>query len=218
MSKLSILEKKERDAREAFGLAVMSVPKDDALVEMTGKSYRDAMRELEEYRSCLFTEKEGRDRSKERCGNCEYAILAGGYGVCNYGMLSDGIKRIRYRNRPSTLCCKNFKNIWEHMNTIDLVLTQRWYDKIVSGEKKEEYRTASPYWTRRFCLSHNGASVTPADDLVKYDAIVFHRGYTNTTMIVEVKSLKFGKALHSEWGAPPEPCFIFELGEIIGTK
>lgn len=34
--------------------------------------------------------------------------------------------------------------------TLHLVLKHEWYDKINSGEKKEEYRTISPNWAKRF--------------------------------------------------------------------
>ena len=34
--------------------------------------------------------------------------------------------------------------------TLHLILKKVWYDKIDNGEKKEEYRTISPTWLRRF--------------------------------------------------------------------
>lgn len=30
-----------------------------------------------------------------------------------------------------------------------LIVTKEWYDKIASGEKRVEYREATPYWKRR---------------------------------------------------------------------
>ena len=32
---------------------------------------------------------------------------------------------------------------------LPLVLKRRWYDMIASGEKREEYREAKPYWRKR---------------------------------------------------------------------
>ena len=36
------------------------------------------------------------------------------------------------------------------MKILDLSLTYKWYDMIVSGEKKEEYREIKDYWIKRF--------------------------------------------------------------------
>ena len=35
--------------------------------------------------------------------------------------------------------------------TLHLVLKRKWLDMIASGEKREEYRTQSDYWIKRFC-------------------------------------------------------------------
>ena len=35
------------------------------------------------------------------------------------------------------------------MNILHLTLTKNWFDLILSGEKKEEYREIKPYWEKR---------------------------------------------------------------------
>lgn len=52
---------------------------------------------------------------------------------------------------------------------LHLTLTHHWYDEIAAGRKFIEYRKVTPFWTKR--LSER-----------TYDQIVFHRGYTSTTI------------------------------------
>ena len=35
------------------------------------------------------------------------------------------------------------------MKTLKLTLTRKWFDMILRGEKKEEYREIKPYWEQR---------------------------------------------------------------------
>jgi len=53
------------------------------------------------------------------------------------------------------------------MKYCHLILKHKWYDKIDSGQKKIEYRDNTPYWRKR---------------LLGAERIVFHKGYTKTTM------------------------------------
>lgn len=59
------------------------------------------------------------------------------------------------------------------MNTLDLVLTHHWFDKIASGEKRHEYREIKPYWTKRLSAK-------------RFSRVRFRRGYTSTTMLFEL--------------------------------
>lgn len=47
-----------------------------------------------------------------------------------------------------------------------------------------------------------------------YDAVRFHRGYTNTTMLFKCEGITIGKG-NPDWGAPEEEVFIIKLGELI---
>lgn len=38
-----------------------------------------------------------------------------------------------------------------NMPTLKLTLTKKWFDLILSGEKREEYREIKDYWFRRLC-------------------------------------------------------------------
>lgn len=59
--------------------------------------------------------------------------------------------------------------------TLHLVLKSKWYDLIDCGKKTSEYRECKPYWNGRLAI--------------KYDTVVFHKGYTSTTMEFEIKSI-----------------------------
>ena len=121
------------------------------------------------------------------------------------------------------------------MRILHLVLTGKWYDMIASGEKTEEYRALTPYWCNRLVqkygvkfwkgiFEHN--SIDKLRDkrnfgipkgfgtyvVRDYDAVCFHRGYTNTTMTFEYHRLDIDKG-KEEWGAPKEPVFIIKLGK-----
>jgi hypothetical protein len=47
---------------------------------------------------------------------------------------------------------------------LHLTLKKNWFDLILSGEKKEEYREIKPYWEKRLIGK-------------KYDRIIFRNGY-----------------------------------------
>lgn len=59
--------------------------------------------------------------------------------------------------------------------TCHLVLKRKYYDQIEGGRKVVEYRDNTEYWRRR---------IIPA----KY--VVFHRGYTKTTMKWKIHKIK----------------------------
>lgn len=104
------------------------------------------------------------------------------------------------------------------MKTIHLVLKHKWYDMIESEEKLEEYRECTEYWIKRLlgttkCIFAPARQNVPQKLPIKDGmTVTFHRGYTSTTMIFEVKFLAYGYGL-PWWGAPKEKCFIIKLGK-----
>jgi len=87
-----------------------------------------------------------------------------------------------------------------------LTLKKKWFDMIVSGEKKEEYREMKPYWHKRLL----GKS---------YDVIHFRNGYSKTApaVVVELKEIRSSLGI-IEWGAPPaQPVYILRLGAILAV-
>jgi len=97
---------------------------------------------------------------------------------------------------------------------LHLNLKKKWFDMVLSGEKREEYRDISAYWTSIFS-SHiyiKGTSYHPTAVI-----ICFSNGYRKNRRQFKINCTRlnvgWGK---QEWGASPEKqYFILSLGEII---
>lgn len=76
--------------------------------------------------------------------------------------------------------------------TLHLVLKSKWYDMIASGEKKEEYRAITPYWTKRIW-----------DKDPRVSDVIFHCGYTSKSMTFSIKNVSIGYG-NPELGAPTD--------------
>ena len=109
--------------------------------------------------------------------------------------------------------------------TLHLVLKRKWWDMIERGEKKEEYRAFTEYWVKRILvLTEQGQMKVhffrhlDEEEIVEYkdfDAICFHKGYTNTTMTFENDGIEINYG-REEWGAEPDKLyFVIKLGKRI---
>lgn len=128
-------------------------------------------------------------------------------------------------------------------STLHLTLKKQWFDMILSGEKKEEYREIKPYWLRRFLDMSDVPAESPNDyknttenimfdfqnghnksevikryycKLKQFDTIRFTNGYAKNapTFDIECKGIRIGKGF-SEWGGSYADVFILSLGNII---
>jgi hypothetical protein len=118
------------------------------------------------------------------------------------------------------------------MKKLHLNLKRKWFDMILSGEKKEEYREIKDsmvskfinwqktgatrgYFTEMIKLYGFGAFFYPERDVKKYDTIIFSNGYKKDRpqFEIELKSIKIGYG-NPEWGAEKDKLyFVLELGE-----
>jgi hypothetical protein len=114
---------------------------------------------------------------------------------------------------------------------IHLNLKSVWFDLILSGEKKEEYREIKPYFQSFFCKSYlqlaNGCKHKNCPNcnwlpkgFKNYKTITFSNGYAKNRrqFVIELLSIRidFGKL---EWGANPnQKYFVLQLGNIISAK
>lgn len=81
-----------------------------------------------------------------------------------------------------------------------LPIKKKWFDMILSGEKKEEYREIKPYYTARFKKMWENSGYWNNYDLY---TVIFRNGYSNNSpMFVAEVSLGLGTGL-PEWGAEP---------------
>lgn len=109
---------------------------------------------------------------------------------------------------------------------LTLTLKKKWFDMILSGEKKEEYREVKDYWMKRLAgiqgcgTSYNFTLLCNAENKCKdYDIIVFKNGYSKDapTIVIECKGIQV-KEGRKQWGAPNYRVFAIKLGEIIETN
>lgn len=68
-----------------------------------------------------------------------------------------------------------------------LVLTHHWFDEVASGRKRIEYRAMTHRWARLLVC------VPPPRE------VVFHRGYTQTTMRFAVDKIDIGPCPYANW-------------------
>lgn len=118
---------------------------------------------------------------------------------------------------------------------LHLVLIRKWWDMIASGEKPDEYRDITSLYCSRLLVKGDWIylkqyfeydeekilNVVKSDAQRShmnirwrdYDAVCFHRGYTNTTMLYEFKGTSIGYG-NPAWGAPEDDeVFIIKLGK-----
>lgn len=122
------------------------------------------------------------------------------------------------------------------MKTLDLVLKEKWYRMIESGEKTEEYREIKPYWVKRFCYKTSLSYPIPWMSMVvnaqnpeylkqalkmrtmilkRFTHVTFHLGYSkdrpSMTFALDKITIDKGKP---EWGAEEGKLyFVIHLGE-----
>ena len=94
---------------------------------------------------------------------------------------------------------------------LTLPIKKKWFDMILSGEKKEEYREIKPYYSKRF------ANIL-AKNQPKYDFvyILLRNGYSKNSPTIKclVNILTgYGK---EEWGA--EPNKIYYVLKILSVE
>ena len=121
------------------------------------------------------------------------------------------------------------------MKTLDLVLKEKWYRMIESGEKTEEYREIKPYWVKRFCYKTSPSYPVPWVSMVLtsqnpeylkralkmrtmtlqgFTHVTFHLGYSkdrpSMTFALDKITIDKGKP---EWGAEEGRLyFVIHLG------
>jgi hypothetical protein len=96
-----------------------------------------------------------------------------------------------------------------------LPIKKKWFDMIVSGEKKEEYREIKPYYTIRFKKIF-GVNYHSNSKIAK---IILRNGYSYKSPSVGIICvLKIGTG-KKEWGAKPnQEYYILEILEVLEVK
>lgn len=115
---------------------------------------------------------------------------------------------------------------------LTLPIQKRWFDMILSGEKKEEYRDIKEYYETRFQNLFGAITIYPSSifsDRSKYELlqgeavpeeirkdsiqeIIFRNGYSKDSKAIKARcKLRIGKG-RPEWGAlPDKKYYILEI-------
>ena len=107
----------------------------------------------------------------------------------------------------------------EGTNTLTLPIKKKWFDMILSSEKKEEYRDLTPYYKSRFrnVFAMVPGTNSPAIDYPK--EVAFRNGYGKNAPEIIAKcnlDIKKGKA---EWGAElGKDYYVLTILEIVEVK
>lgn len=94
---------------------------------------------------------------------------------------------------------------------LTLPIKKKWFDMILSGEKKEEYREIKPYWFNRFKhklnIYHYGWYGGTLSIEHGFGEVLFRNGYGSDKPTIKCKveiTEGFGK---TEWGAEPNKLY-----------
>lgn len=84
-----------------------------------------------------------------------------------------------------------------------LILKRKWYDKLLAGEKEEDYRDIKPYYTTRLqnILGKEKMSLLLQGKEVLLGDVVFKLGYKkDACSFTEMTTVRIGKG-NPKWGA-----------------
>lgn len=116
-----------------------------------------------------------------------------------------------YQHRPAPDYIVQYfqkrRQIMEAKNVLPLVLEKKWFKKIVSGEKTEEYREIKPYWASRLVNQKAESGEVLFDEFGGYcrvlgepeykpfTHVLFYAGYAKDRQVVEkkIESISIGK-------------------------
>ena len=116
-----------------------------------------------------------------------------------------------YQHRPAPDYIDQYfqkrRQIMEAKNVLPLVLEKKWFKKIISGEKTEEYRKIKPYWASRLVNQKAESGEVLFDEFGGYcrvlgepeykpfTHVIFYAGYAKDRQVVEkkIESISIGK-------------------------
>ncbi len=113
------------------------------------------------------------------------------------------------------VCKRNARRKIEHnkkeKEMLTLPIKKKWFDMILSGEKKEEYREHNGYYFTRFSnlfgfMEYNGEIVRHIPEITRnqIQSICFRNGYSSSSPYFIARcSIRLGKG-KVLWGAEPE--------------
>ncbi len=105
-------------------------------------------------------------------------------------------------------------------DNLTLIFKKVWFDQILKGTKKEEYRNLSKYYFQRL-LSNWYENLPPKEyEFRNYKTLTCLNGYRKNRpeFLIEIKAIDIGKG-NPKWTSSPEKeVFRIKLGKVISRK
>lgn len=87
---------------------------------------------------------------------------------------------------------------------LTLPIKKKWFDMILSSEKKEEYREIKPYWTKRFLNGLYDLKVNKDYFIINAQGtVIFQNGYQKNAPRIKCFIELTQGCGKEEWGAEP---------------
>ena len=97
-----------------------------------------------------------------------------------------------------------------------LPIKRKWFDMILSGEKREEYRLSKRHWRSRIAHELTLARASGCKPEVE-----FRCGYSalapRATFEIESIFERLGRPVHPEWGEPSDWHYVLRLGRRLSV-
>ena len=138
-------------------------------------------------------------------------VLYYGEKFTNAGACDFYSSDVEYQNRPVPdyidLYFEKRKKTMVEKKVLHIILEKKWFKKIISGEKTEEYREIKPYWASRLVNQKAESGEVLFDEFGGYcrvlgepeykpfTHVIFYAGYAKDRQVVEkkIESISIGK-------------------------
>ena len=156
----------------------------------------------------MFEYLEGADDFRRRVEIAlDFGVNLAREGACHFFHSED----TKYQQRPAPdYIVQHFEKRKETMTekkVLHIILEKKWFEKIVSGEKMEEYREIKPYWASRLVNQQAESGEVLFDEFGGYTTVMgepeykpfthvlFYAGYAKDRQVVEkkIESISIGK-------------------------
>lgn len=103
---------------------------------------------------------------------------------------------------------------------LHLTLKAEYFDEILSGIKKEEYREVKHFWIIRLTNQTEDGSFKGKQFYKEFDVIIFRNGYSKNPrqFTIEYKGIEIKTITHPQFDDDELGVFAIQLGEILETK
>ena len=96
---------------------------------------------------------------------------------------------------------------------LHLTLKKKYFDEILSGKKKKEFREVKRYWVRRLCTRETIEYLYP--EFKEFEKIIFKNGYKKNAPSFEIEFKKIEICYEIDTPIGKGYFFVIHLGDII---